>query len=244
MNGASAWRAAWWLLATLGIGVGMLEWGPGIALGCLAVVSVVATVVVMAVRSLRASRRPVPDGDLRGQVQSGVAVAAAVVGYWAVARLAPALALLLLTLVLVTSPVAVRLVRRLLGRGPAAGGGVVVRPAGAAPRPVRRPAVDPRSTPDHSGAPSGQPPSSHRPHPQGLDDGTLCRLWRQSFWDLTSQSTATGRLEIVAWRQRLLDEIERRDARALHAWLESGARASGGPEKFLRHPPEGTTDAA
>ncbi|QWZ09987.1 hypothetical protein KRR39_09780 [Nocardioides panacis] len=246
MNGASKWRATWSLVATCGIGLGMLEWGPGVALGCLAAVTVVATAVVLATRSLRGTRAA-PDGDPRAVLRPGLAAAAAVVGYWAVARLAPALALLLLTLVLVTSPVAWRLVRRLRGRGPTTGGGAAVRPAGAAPRAVRRPgpraAAEPPPTPGRTGAPP-QAPSSHRPQPRGLDDGTLCRLWRQSFWDLTGESTATGRLEIVAWRQRCLDEIERRDARALHAWLASGARASGGPEKFLRHRSPGTTDAA
>ncbi len=34
-------------------------------------------------------------------------------------------------------------------------------------------------------------------------------------------------------RQGCLDELERRHPSALHAWLDSGARASEGPERFL-----------
>ena len=170
---------------------------------------------------------------IAGSCARPVITASAVVACWAVARLAPSVALLLLTLAVVSSPVVVRLLVRLTGRGPVRSERVVVRPAGAAPRVVRHAADGPTPTMPRE-----------RPRPQDLDDQTLCRLWRQSFWELTSQSTPTGYLRVVAWRQRCLDEIERRDAHALHAWLESGARASGGPEKFLRHPPGGATDAA
>ena len=70
----------------------------------------------------------------------------------------------------------------------------------------------------------------------GLDDRQLCRLWRDSFW-LVRQPSSPGRMLCrVALREACLDELERRDAVALQAWLDSGARASSGPEKYLAHP--------
>lgn len=235
MNGGAVWRATWSLVVTLGIGLGLLEWGPVVALGCLAALTVMAAPSVVLLRSLRASRSAAPEDSWRsGVVRTAVMVASVVVACWAVIRLAPAAALLLATLAVITSPAAVGLVRRAVGRGPTRSARVVVRPAGAAPRVARH-------VPD---APPPSGPVPERPRPQDLDDRTLCQLWRQSFWELTTQSTPSGYLGVVAWRQCCLDEIERRDSRGLHAWLESGARASGGPEKFLQHPPGGTTDAA
>lgn len=235
MNGASTWRTAWLLVVTVGIGLGMLEWGPLVVLGCLAAVTVVTVPAVLAVQTFRLGSTST-DGDhwRRGVPARGAILAAVVVACWAVVRLAPALALLLLTLAAVTSPVAVGLARRIGGLRPSRTARVTVRPAGATPRVVRQAQVPPAPT----------QPLPQRPQPQELDDRTLCLLWRQSFWDLAGESTPAGYLGVVAWRQCCLDEMERRDAHALQAWLESGARASSGPEKFLRHPPGGTTDAA
>jgi hypothetical protein len=78
---------------------------------------------------------------------------------------------------------------------------------------------------------------------QGLDDLQLCRLWRESFWVLRRPAPPVTVLCLVALREACLDELERRDAAALHAWLDSGARASGGPEKYLAHPPRRETGA-
>ncbi len=70
----------------------------------------------------------------------------------------------------------------------------------------------------------------------GLDDRQLCRLWRESFWVLRDPVPSGTVLRLVALRGACLDELERRDASALQAWLDSGARASSGPEKYLAHP--------
>jgi hypothetical protein len=78
-----------------------------------------------------------------------------------------------------------------------------------------------------------------------LDDEALCRLWRRTYWQLQLDATATELLDLVALRQACLDELERRNPTALRAWLSSGARASGGPERFWsrrEHP--GSADAA
>ena len=79
---------------------------------------------------------------------------------------------------------------------------------------------------------------------QGLDDRQLCRLWRESFWVLRKPAPPGTVLCLVALREACLDELERRHAAALHAWLDSGARASSGPEKYLDHPPTPGSEAA
>jgi hypothetical protein len=79
---------------------------------------------------------------------------------------------------------------------------------------------------------------------QGLDDRQLCALWRRLFWQLVDQRDAADAVSTVAWRQACLDELERRDPAAVRAWLDSGARASGGPERFLTdHGRHGDADA-
>ena len=67
-----------------------------------------------------------------------------------------------------------------------------------------------------------------------LDDDALFRLWRRTFWQLEGQPTVDELARLVALRQTCLDELARRNPDALRAWLESGARASGGPERFWR----------
>jgi hypothetical protein len=62
----------------------------------------------------------------------------------------------------------------------------------------------------------------------------LCAAWRTSFAELRAASGAAQRARVVVRRQAYLDELEVRDRRGLTAWLESGARASGGPDHFLR----------
>jgi hypothetical protein len=102
-------------------------------------------------------------------------------------------------------------------------------------------------TPSPAG--SREPPKSTPPLAPAalgaLSDQQLCWLWRHTFWDLRDEETVDERLATVAVRQACLEELERRDPSAFAAWLSSGARASGGPERFL-HPPTGSdgTDVA
>jgi hypothetical protein len=78
-----------------------------------------------------------------------------------------------------------------------------------------------------------------------LTEPELCALWRSTFWELKMPHTAEERTTLVCLRQRCLDELDRRDPSALRAWLNSGARASGGPERFLKRPHHpGRSDAA
>src|SRR3954454_1427162 len=68
---------------------------------------------------------------------------------------------------------------------------------------------------------------------QGLTDHDLCHAWCTSFDVLQSTSDVEARARIVWLRQAYLDELERRDPRGLHAWLTSGARATGNPDRYL-----------
>jgi hypothetical protein len=72
---------------------------------------------------------------------------------------------------------------------------------------------------------------------RAMTDRELCREWRHSFVTLQSARTAEELARVVAQRQVFLDEMERRSPTALKAWLDSGARAAGGPERFLTRRP-------
>ncbi|HEY3561488.1 MAG TPA: hypothetical protein VGL05_28685 [Kribbella sp.] len=69
--------------------------------------------------------------------------------------------------------------------------------------------------------------------PSALSDEALCLAWRTSFSALQRASSPAQRLRIVDERRAYLDEIERRSARGLAAWLASGPRAAGDPTRFV-----------
>ncbi len=80
-----------------------------------------------------------------------------------------------------------------------------------------------------------EPDQESRPHvaPDALSDEALCRAWRASFSALQRASSPTQRLRIVDERRAYLDEIERRTAHGMAAWLASGPRAAGDPSRFV-----------
>jgi hypothetical protein len=67
-----------------------------------------------------------------------------------------------------------------------------------------------------------------------LSNQELCHEWRRTFIHLQYASNPDELMRVVSIRQSFLDEIERRRPLALHAWLASGARAAGGPDRFLK----------
>lgn len=77
-----------------------------------------------------------------------------------------------------------------------------------------------------------EPPDRDRSF-DDLDCRQLCALWRALFWQLVDQQTAEERAATVTQRQACLEELERRNPQAVRAWIASGARASGGPDRFL-----------
>jgi hypothetical protein len=89
------------------------------------------------------------------------------------------------------------------------------------------PAAAPISLPEPS------PPSEPPVAPDALSDEALCRAWRTSFSALQRASSPMQRLRIVDERRAYLDEIERRSAHGMAAWLASGPRAAGDPSRFV-----------
>jgi hypothetical protein len=66
-----------------------------------------------------------------------------------------------------------------------------------------------------------------------MSDAELCQAWRRSYVSLQAARGLRVRALVVHTRQLLLDELERRDPAGLSAWLGSGARAAGGPDRFI-----------
>lgn len=66
-----------------------------------------------------------------------------------------------------------------------------------------------------------------------LSDDALCLVWRASFSALQRATSTAQRLSIIEERRTYLDEIERRNAHGLAAWLASGPRAAGDPSRFI-----------
>jgi hypothetical protein len=64
-------------------------------------------------------------------------------------------------------------------------------------------------------------------------DEELCQSWQSSYTALQHQSTAPQMATTVAERQVYLDELERRHPRGFASWLASGARAPGNPLPYL-----------
>lgn len=219
-----AWSGFWTIAATAAFGTAMLAWSPLVAV--LAAMAVTLCVVVL--MSLAPPPAAPPGATFRRRAARSVTIGAGLVGWSALVSAAPSLSLLAVVLLLTSSPWVVGLAGRLI-------------------RPTRpRPVTPTRTGPwPHDTAPAPQVPS---PVPatdiRTLDDRQLCSLWRGTFWQLGGLHSAADVLAVVAVRQACLDELERRNPSALHAWLESGARASGGPERFWPHRPTGDADAA
>ena len=70
----------------------------------------------------------------------------------------------------------------------------------------------------------------------GLTESDLCMAWRSSYVALDRAMDPGAKLRAVEIREVLLDELGRRDAPGLEAWFRSGARAAGGPDRYLRAP--------
>jgi hypothetical protein len=68
---------------------------------------------------------------------------------------------------------------------------------------------------------------------QSMTDVELCLAWRRSFVMLSSTPNSSRRAGVVSLRQAILDEMELRNPAGLQAWLHSGPRAAGGPDRFL-----------
>ena len=128
---------------------------------------------------------------LGGVVMVALVGLSALIGAWVV----PAC-----VLVAGSSPAAVRLYRRTFDR-------------------VRTDSGQRRSPGDRSG--TGHLPGAVEREVRELTETELCRVWRASFDALRAATSPTVHARIVAQRQAYLDELGRRNAGGLAAWLGS-----------------------
>ena len=206
---ALLWRRGCCLLAAAGTGVAMLEWSPLLATLAVLLAWGTAVAVLLALAAARGSA--VGGRPLLGRaLLPGVGAVAAFAG----ASFSPPLTLLVLLAVGLGCP---WVVSRLAWR-----------PAGEPP-----PGTDAGSAAaEGGGTVAGVGPGPLDAAIRSLSDTELCHLWRRTFWQLRSPDTTDDLVELVCLRQACLDELARRNPAAVHAWLRSGARASGGPERF------------
>ena len=71
------------------------------------------------------------------------------------------------------------------------------------------------------------------PIPANLSTPQLCLAWQRTYFVLLDLPTDARRSEVVALRERLLDEIEHRDPVGFTRWLAPGARAGSDPGRYL-----------
>jgi hypothetical protein len=205
----SSWLLAWSTTSLLGVCLALLLWPVGAVVLLFAIAA--TTAALISAYTDGTVDVPVPEA-LRTRLRR-VAVRAGSLGVGAVAvvalaAVAPHVLLVLLLLAGATSPHCVGLVRGHLDD--------------------RRLRAS-RLRPDHARAWSETAVSTA----QGLTDHDLCHAWCTSFDVLQSTSNVEARARIVCLRQAYLDELDRRDPHGLHAWLTSGARATGNPDRYL-----------
>jgi hypothetical protein len=207
------WLAVCGVLALVGIAVAFIL-SPALLLLMVATFAVVAAIVTFAVAGKHSKR---PRGETSRTVVTSAAVGgAAAGGIVGLAVMLGAGVLLLLLLLLVGSPYAVRTYGRWLATVPTPSTGQLDALARALA--YASPEYVPIQPPEEPPLPS---------------DEQLCRAWRASYRSLQERPSGTDMMRAVEERQSILDELERRNPRALAAWLASGARAAGNPLPYL-----------
>jgi hypothetical protein len=213
MTYTTRWAQSWSVLAAVEVGFASLQWSPVVVMLDLLATGACVTICLVIYQERWPPAPPGPPP--RSWVDTGrrsLLLTCCVVATSTLTVASPPLALLVVLLATVTSPVVVQVGarRRRLDRGP----------------------LDASLSAPPPGAPG--PPEPGDGGLRLLDDDQLFRLWRHTFWELGEQPTVDQLARLVALRQSCLDELARRNPSALHAWLDSGARASGGPERFWR----------
>jgi hypothetical protein len=221
------WTNVLTLLIAAGVGIAALVWTP---LVCFATVGLVS-VFVLSVLEVRAGLAATPDrpraGPLQGRLRRAVTSGGGLVALAALLQLSsPVTLALLLVLGLTSPPVTARVRRWSVHRGHGTRSRGQTTAAGPRDGRVDQVAAGP-------------------PVDEGADDlGTcevrlLCLQLRRTFWSMHETSDPDELLRLVTRRQRIIDELTRRNPQAMATWLESGARASGSPEKYFRTGPDG-----
>jgi hypothetical protein len=83
----------------------------------------------------------------------------------------------------------------------------------------------------HEELPTVAPPPP--PAPEALATAQLCLAWQRSYFALLDLPPGPAHDEIVRVRERLLDELERRDRDGFTRWLQTGPRAGSNPGHYL-----------
>jgi hypothetical protein len=251
MRYATYWSRCWGLVGALGVGLSFLVWSP-VNVATVFLTATVCAGILMMMATPGANHRQRPTVRWPRVTSLALVIGAAAVAVGASVAVVPYLALPLILVAVGTSPAVVERLARWRGdqltgpdrRSPAAPFLVPdPRPTGtgAASGPTD-PAGGDADDPGPSGADLVE---GYRLAAQQLSDTELCLAWRRSFVKLQSAPTRSEVLRVVAQRQAYLDELDRRRPSALQAWLASGARAAGGPERFLtEHREDGRSDAA
>ena len=228
------WRGFWSAAMVLAVAVAVLEWSLVRVLLFLGLLVAVCWLVTYLLPARIIAGLGSPPGPRSLPLASTVALTILMV--LSFSTISPALALLVMLTAVVTSPA---VVRRAIGsmrrtRPPGVAAAKDGIEWGEGDRSVRlAPAVG-AAHGDHADDEEDGLTTAEVLGPlSGLDDRQLCRVWRESFWALRTAAPPGTLLCLVALREACLDELERRHAAGVHAWLDSGARASSGPEKYL-----------
>jgi hypothetical protein len=208
MTYGERWSRFWLVVDALGVGLSLLVWRPLTAVVALvALTAFSATMIALLGPTGAQPPRPVPRA-WRRLATLALATGSGTLAWVAGAVVCWPVALLLLVAAVVSSP---WLVRRLQAQRPRGVGGDPSASALLADGPPRPPhhRVDQLTTPD------------------------LCEAWKRSFVSLMNARTPQQRLLVVVARQNYLDEMARRCPAGFAAWLESGARPAGAPDRYL-----------
>ena len=211
------------IIATVGVCVAFLTWG---------VAGVVGAFIAGAVMGGAMTAALAPENLPRPWRRATVGAAASGVGVIAVAGLVVVLQVVALVVLLALTMSAPPVVRVLQGKL------TLKAPKPATAADDQPPPEQPLDDLDGAQWPAPDPATVEQSlpmAPEDLDDDALCWAWRRSYVVLQRSRSAATRLHVVEVRQAYLDELERRNALGLAAWLASGARAAGNPSRFIHH---------
>jgi hypothetical protein len=238
MTPAFTWSRCWSLVVALGVGLSFLVWGPADVAAMFSAGASCAAILLVLCLPHAGEQDPPAMARWKRIGGGGAAAGACVVALASYSAVVPYLVLPLVALAVLTLPGVRRLLRRWLA----------ARPAATAHRPTASASV---ATGDRPGPQEAWPaPADCRPavsdqSVRELTDTELCLQWRRSFVTLQSARSPADLARVVAQRQVYLDEMERRSPSALRAWFASGARAAGGPDRFINgERRDGRSDAA
>lgn len=205
------WRALWGTVAAVAIAAAFIVWPLSVVLGLLFISAFVAAFATFLY--YREPNRPLATRHvaLRRSLAVGTRIGACTVAVMSLASALPTLAWPLLALCLGTSPFVLRRVR-----------GAVRSTRNSRRRRERAPVEEAVWW------------GMLAREVEGLADGELCRVWRDSYSALLEAGDAGTAAQVVRVRQAYLDELDRRHQRAMSAWLASGPRPATGPERFLQ----------